>query len=66
MRRPRSLPLAVRARRLKLAGQAETNRAKLALTLQMVEPAAPVAVDEPATVRIPFQSMRETVYGRAA
>ena len=36
MRRPRSLPLAVRARRLRWAGMAETNRLKYELTLLAV------------------------------
>lgn len=36
MRRPRSLPLIVRARRLRMAGLAETNRQKEELTLLMV------------------------------
>ena len=36
-RRPRSLPRIVRARNLRLAGLAETNRAKLDLTMAMVD-----------------------------
>lgn len=59
-RRPPSYPRLVRARRLRLAGLAETNRAKLVVTMQMVER------DEEQTKAIPAETMRALVFGRAA
>lgn len=57
-RRPRSLPRIVRARRLRLAGLAETNRAKLDLTLSMVEDD-----DSEPTASIPEETMADLVFG---
>jgi len=67
MRRPRSLPLAARAFRLRCAGAAEVLRLKHDLTMQMV--ATPEAVVDDATERtalVPFETMDEMVNGKAA
>ncbi len=68
MRRPRSIPLAARAFRLRCAGAAEVLRLKHDLTMQMV--AVPEAVEDDeglsATVAVPFETMAQLVHGQEA
>jgi hypothetical protein len=63
MRRPRSLPLIVRARRLRVAGLAETLRLKHELTMLMVGEGVPEVVDEDeskgVTLAIPYETIAE-------
>ena len=66
-RQPRYVFPGERKFKLRLAGLAEVNRLKYALTMQAVGEGVPVEVeDEPATVAIPVESMRALVESRAA